>query len=198
MAGGGGVCQALAWSRDEGRLQCGGRRRTFWHLTPQNHTVWHLLHLSRLLVSPQLAAARGRAGSVSGAEQSRHHRIGERGAAAAGGGGQCRQAISLLPPLQHLPAIISATLTALERLSLLLLVPSGHCAAQPFVFRVSGSRRALLGNMRAVWSVTCARQPNSKPRAARPPPPNIGQHACHPHSHGDSKPVPHTPLAGKQ
>lgn len=34
----------------------GGVGFTFWHFTPQNQAVWHLLHLSRSWVVPQLAA----------------------------------------------------------------------------------------------------------------------------------------------
>lgn len=53
-----------------GRAGGGGKppspSRTFWHLTPQNQAVWHLLHLSRLCVAPQLAA-----GGSAGAGESR-------------------------------------------------------------------------------------------------------------------------------
>lgn len=39
--------------------------RTFWHLTLQNQTVWHLLHFKRFCVSPQLAADGVLQGGVS-------------------------------------------------------------------------------------------------------------------------------------
>ena len=80
--------------------------RTFWHCTPQNHTVWHLLHFIRFSVSPQLAAGRWERAEHYQAEGRRRKDMLRRGGSGS------------LPP--------TTALTALHRVRLLGLVHGCH------------------------------------------------------------------------